>query len=696
VNQTGTSFGWPPDTVSWAALALAGVALALVVLRAEQAARLLRGSRPRWLVGGLALAAALLSAGYVLYYLRGGPRIIDATTYWLQARAMADGHFAFPVPVPAASFRGRFLLPAGEGTELAPIFPPGYPLVLALGWLLRAPLAVGPVIGAALVVTTYALAQRLLQQKSVALLAAALSAACAALRYHTADTMSHGWSALLATTALLGAVSARQNMGRPRSLWAAGAGLACGWLISTRPLTGVVVCLITGALVLPKQGARSPFLAGLLPGLALLLAYQRATTGQWLGSTHLAYYALADGPPGCFSYGFGKGVGCRYEHADFVQRSLPHGYGVAAALATTGRRLYSHALDLANFRPIALLLPVAAVVGRRHRGVVLLFGTAVALVVAHVPFYFDGSYPGGGARFFADVLPLEHILLAWILRRLGLARFTLPAALAGYALQAGQSHVALSEREGGRPMFEPAVLKAHGVDNGLIFVNTDHGFNLGHAPGQTDPERAVVVARLRGDAHDRLLWERLGRPRALRYAYDPFVTGAVPTLREYRPDKIKQLRFEAENLWPPLATRSGWAHPTHLGSGCASAGRGLRLRPHGPHEARVTVEVVAAHGGMYELVSGWVAYGTQRVSVRVRLGADLASDHRAATVHDCWTLPPIRAELAPGPHRVELTASSSAAVLDYLELVPIGRPAVPFARLGLGTPALLRGPGKKR
>jgi len=37
----------------------------------------------------------------------------------------------------------------------------------------------------------------------------------------------------------------------------------------------------------------------------------------------------------------------------------------------------------------------------------------LGVMLAYVPFYFDGSYPGGGARLFADVLPLEHVLAPW-------------------------------------------------------------------------------------------------------------------------------------------------------------------------------------------------------------------------------------------------------------------------------------------
>src|ERR1700759_1852224 len=143
-----------------------------------------------WLAA-LCLLAMLLSWTYVHVYLRGGPRIIDASSYWLEARSLLAGRFSFSVSEPTAAFRGRFLLQSPDGHALGVIFPPGYPLLLALGMWLGVPLVVGPVLGAGIVALTYALARALGQERKVAYSAALLSVLCAALRYHSADTMSH-------------------------------------------------------------------------------------------------------------------------------------------------------------------------------------------------------------------------------------------------------------------------------------------------------------------------------------------------------------------------------------------------------------------------------------------------------------------------------------------------------------------------
>ena len=294
-----TTFGLPPDGVAWAALVAAGLLVPLLHPRARHALGALAPQRVT--VSALVVTATLLSAGYVAWYLRGGPRIIDATSYYLQARTFARGDFTFPALSPSGAFRGRFLLENAQHS-LAVIFPPGYAAVLALGFLVHAPLAIGPLLAGAIVAATYALAKELSDREDIALVAAALSVLCAALRYHTADTMSHGLCALLLCLGAWLAVRARA--------WdALCCGLALGWLIATRPVSGAVGVLLTLALLPRNPRAWSLFLAGLVPGVSFLLLYQHAATGSYWHSTQLAYYALADSPQGCFRYGFGQGIG---------------------------------------------------------------------------------------------------------------------------------------------------------------------------------------------------------------------------------------------------------------------------------------------------------------------------------------------------------------------------------------------------
>lgn len=632
------TFGLPRDPAQWLALALAIAALAA-------GARLTRpSSRPARFAALAALSAAALSAAYVAVYLRGGPRIIDATSYFLEARAIAEGRLAWPIEAPETSVLGRFLVRSEwpDGARAAVIFPPGYPALLALGFLSGAPLAVGPLLAAAVALVTFDLARLSISSPtaitnpssgpaspanssaiSIPQLALLFSVACAALRYHTADTMSHGLAALCSAGALALALRARDALsaGPRRALALASlAGLAAGWLFATRPVSALALAPILAlALASPSPSSPRPparallafaaaLLLGALPGALLFFAHQRAATGAFGLSSQRLYYALSDGPADCFRYGFGAGVGCVGEHGDFVRARLASGYGALEAIGTTLRRLKLHLVDPANLEPLALLVPAGAIFARRHARARLLGLAVIAQIAAYFPFYFDGNYPGGGARLYADVLPFEHVLLALAVAYLAararapqrFAALALALALAGFAFRAGFDHAQLRDRDGGRPMFDPAELARAGVAAGLVFVDTDHGFNLGFDPAaRATPAGGLEILRHQDDALDRLAWEARGRPPAFLYRFDLPAGGArasssLTPLAFPQPPSGSPPPIEAESLWPPVAQHGGFALREHAGGTCASSARWLAIHPDAPGRApSITVEVPA-------------------------------------------------------------------------------------------------------
>jgi hypothetical protein len=652
-------FGAPPDLVAWVALAAAFAVAACVRSRSVRDA-VAQVSTTR-LVAALALFAALLSAGYVRYYLRGGPRIIDATSYYLQARALAAGHAVFPLSGPSGSFRGRFLLAAPDARSLAVIFPPGYPALLALGFLAGAPLAVGPLLAAALVFATFALALRLFDDRATALLAAAFSTLCAVLRYHTADTMSHGFAALLITLVLWCSFDERTSR-------AALAGALLGLLAATRPVTAAVGVVLFVAARRPTAPRLATMAVAALVPAALFVFEQRLATGAWFSSADLAYYATADGPPGCFRYGFGAGIGCLVEHGDFVRANLPHGFGALAAAGTTLRRLKMHLADAANtelFAPVLALAVWRAVSHRRARVAAL---GVVGVVALYAPFYFDGNYPGGGARFFADALPLEHVLLAWALRSFagGLASLAPALALLGFALHTSYDHRRLADREGGRPMFEPEVVHGAGVRRGLVFVDTDHGFNLGYEPGAASARDAIVVARRRHDAHDRVLWESLGEPPVFDYVYDPSAARATPSVHALAFTQAPAWsRYEAEAEWPPVRVSGGWTSVEY--PACASNSRALALHPVSGRLA-TTIELPAGTPGRFTIRTGWVGAASGNVEVQLATGGHTWEIELPLRAGACGTFDGPRVDLHP--YEIITLSTAQEARFDFIEIAP--------------------------
>jgi hypothetical protein len=640
-----------------------------------------------------------LSWGYVLAYLHGGPRIVDATSYTLQARTFASGHFSWPLLDPEASTLGRFVVrvPSGEALNAAAesaapprasgIFPPGYPALLALGYLLRVPLLVGPLLAALLVVVSAALAKTLAltlwpdepeRGEHAARLAATCSMLSAALRYHTADTMAHGLAALCFGAALLCAMRLTGAAATPTDRrWGAALGLAGGALWATRPASALALAAVVLLAAWPRR-RRFPWLStslGALPGVALWLAFQSFVSGSpWHTAQH-AYYAVADGPPGCFRYGFGADVGCLGEHGDFVRHNLARGYDAWAALGTSLRRVKMHLGDALNSAPLFALVVAGMALARGRRRAAMVATVPLALLLAYAPFYFDGNYPGGGGRMLVDGIAAEHALASCALLALATTR-RVPAAraiallcavvLLGFALETGRDHAALRDREGGEPMFMAHHLVAPPP---LLFVDTDHGFNLAFDPSA--PERVV---RRKGDDLDRIAWEARGRPDALLYRYSWHGTrrGAV-TLEPLRFDRAPTaslpLRIEGESLWPPLAQENGYLWPSHRSEACVSRGRVLALQPHrGTASARVALPVDALAGRTLSLVVFQAEKKTKAIIaiyeddvVIERLSA-ARGDHEA-----CFSLAPVA--LPAGLKSLALELRSEAPVaIDKLVL----------------------------
>jgi hypothetical protein len=601
------TWGRPPDMPAWVTLGVA-IVLALMVMapgwsrliaqllapHAPLSTTMSTYSRRRFLTVA-AFVAAFLSLGFIDFYLRGGPRIIDATTYFLQGRALNHGKLAWLVGDPSASFRGRFLFFREPG-HLAGIFPPGYPLLLAIGFRIGAPMVIGPLLAAALVGATYLLAGELFlderrrasfhvpEAETIGRFAAMISIACATLRYQTADTMSHAASALGITLSLAFALRAR----RTDDGWMfALSGLALGYVAATRTVSSFALAIVIAQIASKNRrfvSSAGHVLFGAVPGIFLLLAANRASTGYWFFPAQRAYYAVADGPPGCFKYGFGASVGCLYEHGDFVTAHLTHGYGVIEALGTTMRRLRYHITDAFNFELLFIVVALLSVRVMRTSRAARSAGALVLLhMIFYVPFYFDGNYPGGGARLFADILPVEHAIAALAIahawpslafpRR---ALLMLSVMFLGFAIHESFDEELLANRDGGRPAYEPDLAREAGVDHGLFFLDSDAAFNLADEP-ETLASHGVMALRLRNDDHDRAVFDSLGHPttHVYRFGKDKSTVEAFTP----PPPQGGNWRFEAEADFPPIAQANGWTIPAWMSGSGASQERVLELTP---------------------------------------------------------------------------------------------------------------------
>ncbi len=674
------SHSWfiPADNVARLARAL-GLLLLLASFMPGSWVRSIIRIKRSYFLSSAAILAALGSCAYGYFYLRGGPRIVDGATYYLQARSLSQGHFTWPLEEPSASYRGRFLY-AHEG-RIGGIFPPGYPLLLAIGFLLGHPMLIGPLLAAAITVLVYALALELARDlprrvhEPIARGAVLFSLFSFTQRYHTADTMSHGAVALGAGLALFYALRGSRTKSSKLFLVA---GLCVGYVVSARPVSAMPIGVVVGLITIASQVRLSGLAllgVGMIPGVALLLASQHAVTGHAFESTQLAYYARSDGPPGCFRYGFGKGIGCVFEHGDFVHNRLQDGHTLAAAIETTVWRIKSHMLEPLNVELLAVVLVPFAMLHALYRRTTRLPLLLIALqFCAYLPFYFDGVYPGGGARFYADILPVEHVLLALPLGFTKNPRLTtrltilvLGLAFVGFAYRGSRDHGYLRDRDGGRPAFQAeAIAEAH-VDHGLLFVDGDATFGIAYIAG-VKADSGLAVARCKGGAHDYHLWRKLGSPPSYYYRFGE----KSPSLEPYTPKATD--RFESENEWPPVAQSGGYAAPSW--PWCASDHSALILYPHLSGHASATIEVPIFEAGKYRITPQIVDRG-QRAKATLELRKDNGTSigkwswSDSAAEETCVSLSSIEVELPAGSHTAELQAQGGEAGLDAIDIVRI-------------------------
>jgi len=392
--------------------------------------------------------------------------------------------------------------------RLSAIVAPGYPLLLAATFLVGAPMLVGPLLAAALAAATWALARELAadagesapRDEMIARIAAAMSVMSAALRYHTADTLPHGAAALAIAVALSSALCARRT-GEPRLFGITG--LALGMLVAAQPTSfiaaGVVALAIalTGADRTRAARAGAWMGAAALPGALLLLAANHAATGNVFVSPASLYFTWVE------------------PHAAAHDRTT----GVAVAAL---RGLRAHAADIANLEPLALLALVPLAGKSRPRGILLAATLVAGHIVIHAPHLVAGDVTASGANILADVLPVEHALVALGLARLfprllaGGATAALALALGGFAVHTSYDHERFAQSGIGRPRFEPDVAREANVTHGLLFFDDDQGYELAHDPA-VSASHGVEAVRMRGDDHDRLLYDSLGHPAIHRY-----------------------------------------------------------------------------------------------------------------------------------------------------------------------------------
>ena len=378
---------WGPNVAAW------GMGLALVFAIAlaagRFATRLPPAGPPRLrvpptvLVTVLAVGLTAWSAYTMRSVFAANPVLIDEMAQLFQARVFAAGRLAAPAPQPAAAFliAHTWITDAGWVS----LYPPGHPLILALGMALRAEWLVTPVLGGLGVALMYLVAQGLYGPKT-ARTAAVLWAVSSWVMFMSASYMNHVTAVTYALACWAFVWAPRPS---PRPLHLAAAGLCLAAVAATRPLDAVAAGLPVLAWIVARRRWRAvPWMAlGTLPVFAGWGYFNWRLYGSPLTIGYTAVYGS--------EIGLGFGVD-------------PWGRPFTPLEALSNLAVAMRRLNLFLYEwPIPALLPLGlwALAGRpRRRADAIVAIGFLAVPALYFSYWHSGFYPG--PRFYYAAAPL--------------------------------------------------------------------------------------------------------------------------------------------------------------------------------------------------------------------------------------------------------------------------------------------------
>ncbi|MFQ3535912.1 MAG: glycosyltransferase family 39 protein [Aggregatilineales bacterium] len=510
----------------------------------------------RWIVLALMLFAFGAAAHISAAVLERLPRLEDEFAYLYQARIFSGGRAWVERQEPVAVFWQPFLLQPDESPDGVlrrfGKYPPGWPLVLALGvwlgqeWLINAFLAM---LNVGLI---YRLGCELFDE-AVGTVAALLLAISPMALILNATLMNHTW-ALSTALCFAYAYWRSTRRGRGALAWAALSGAAIAALFITRPMTGLAIAVPVILHILWRALGEWQLWRHNFAAWALMAACAAPVAGlwpffnyQWTGDPFANTYTMY------WEYdkvGFGEGHGLnrgghsltwafRNMRADltfwfrdvfgftlhgqveaFLRQHLGYGFGVGLGW---------------------LLLAIGLVAGRKQLWLWLSFGFFAAPVISGL-FYWIGSVVHGGAVYSVRYY-YEGIFGACLVAAYGLVGFIrgLPVRTVGYAalilacIASLVGYTPARLREPLPPDHASGLYGFNRVSRAQIEAVKAMRVQLG------EPERPVLVIVLRREG-ERDNWRDYGALLALT---DPYLKSDIIVARLFEAEAVPafQRRF---------------------------------------------------------------------------------------------------------------------------------------------------------
>jgi len=242
----------------------------------------------------LAAGAIILSVWVARDVLEGLPHLPDSVTYFLQAKWLLAGDLWGSV----SSLQGHLDVPYTYvvGERWLGHYPPGWPLLLAIGLAVGAPWLIAPVLGGLFVILLY-LTGRELDGPVTGLLAATLGVLSPMARLIFGSMLSHAAAATLILASLWLLLVSRRIKTWPLAVLS---GITLGLAFGVRPLSAVAIAvplavLVVGDLLGRRDSETRNRTLGWLIGGAVAALPTLAANQLITGNAFAFPYSLANG-----------------------------------------------------------------------------------------------------------------------------------------------------------------------------------------------------------------------------------------------------------------------------------------------------------------------------------------------------------------------------------------------------------------
>jgi hypothetical protein len=336
------------------------------------------------------------------------PHVPDEVMYLYQARYLANGSLTVPAPPVPEAF--SFYLIPYESERWYSIFPPGWPLFLALGVLVGTPWLINPMLGGLNILLVYFLIQEM-SDRYKARVAVFLLCLSPWYIFMAMNFMSHTFTLTCALIAALCVIQSRKN---GKAIWGGLGGMAIGMVSLIRPLDGLIVAGILGlwAIGIGGQRLKISSIITLVVGAviigAMILVYNQQITGDPTTFPLTAYYEKYFGHKSN-ALGFGPERGLGLVHDPFP------GHGPTDALVNANFNIFAVNIELLGWGTGSLFLIALLLFSQNKRKGDYFMLIIILVIAATYSLYWFSGGPDFGARYwYLMIIPLIGLTIRGI------------------------------------------------------------------------------------------------------------------------------------------------------------------------------------------------------------------------------------------------------------------------------------------